>query len=181
MRPTLAGCAVLLAAVASAGCAARAPSVLGRQVTLVPVEKKDPKVKGELLAFEQGRLWVRTEAGLRDVDPASLREVRVQRHTLNGKWAIRWGLLGGLASGVAMAAACSTVQGNSAGGCAGAGAVFGGVWALMGLLAAPSLEASSQVSFMPESTRLKPYARFPAGLPKGVAPESLDPGPPPPK
>ena len=33
----------------------------------------------------------------------------------------------------------------------------------------------------PQSDRLKPYARLPAGLPKGVDPQSLVQGPPAPK
>jgi hypothetical protein len=107
--------------------------------------------------------------------------VRVRRHNVTGGWAVRWGLVGGLASGAAMAAACSSVEGNDAGGCAATGAVWGGLWALVGLLAAPSLDASSQLVLDPQSDRLKPYARLPAGLPKGVDPQSLVEGPPAPR
>jgi uncharacterized protein involved in exopolysaccharide biosynthesis len=73
------------------------------------------------------------------------------------------------------------VEGNSAGGCAAVGGVTAGLWALVGFLAAPSLDASSQLRVDPGSERLKPYARLPAGLPKGLAPASLDQGPPAPK
>jgi len=59
--------------------------------------------------------------------------------------------------------------------------VWGGLWALVGVLAAPSLEASSQTVLEPQSERLKPYARLPAGLPKGVDPQSLIEGSPAPK
>jgi hypothetical protein len=149
-------------------------------VTLVPIASGAPRVKGELLAVDQGRIWVRTKDGVQDFDPASVREVRVRRHNLTGGWAVRWGLVGGLLSGVAMTASCSSVEGNDAGGCAAFGAGTAAVWALVGLLAAPSLEASSQLSLDPESTRLKPYARLPAGLPKDLPPESLE-GPPAPK
>ena len=173
--------AVFVAPFVVQGCAARTSDVLGRAVTLVPREEGAAKVKGELLAVDRGRIWVRTKEGVRDFDPAALREVRVRRHAFTGGWAVRWGLVGGLASGVAMAAACSSVEGNDTGGCAGVGAVWGGVWALVGLLAAPSLDASSQVSVDPGSDRLRPYARLPAGLPSGTAPESLVPGPPAPR
>lgn len=173
--------AATLAALLAGGCAARTSGVLGRDVTLVPRHPDAPKVKGELLAVDQGRVWVRTKDGVRDFGTDALREVRVRRHNLTGGWAVRWGLVGGLASGVAMTAACSSVEGNDAGGCAAAGAVWGGLWALAGLLAAPSLEASSQVVLDPESRRLRPYSRLPAGLPKGVDPQTLATGPPAPK
>jgi hypothetical protein len=52
---------------------------------------------------------------------------------------------------------------------------------VMGLLAAPSLDASSQVFLDPNSDRLKLYARLPAGLPQGVDPPGLVQGPPAPK
>jgi hypothetical protein len=149
-------------------------------VTLVPREGA-PKAKGELLAVDQGRIWVRTKEGVRDFDPSSLREVKVRRHNMTGGWARRWGLVGGLASGAVMAAACSSVEGNDSGGCAATGAVWGGLWAVVGLLAAPGLEASSQVSIAPGSDRLRSYARLPAGLPKGVDPQSLVEGPPAPR
>ena len=150
-------------------------------MTLVPVESGAPKVKGELLAVDQGRIWVRTNEGVRDFAPASVREVRVRRHNLTGGWAVRWGLVGGLVSGVALTASCSSVEGNDVGGCAAVGGVTAGLWALVGFLAAPSLEASSQLSVDPGSARLKPYARLPAGLPKDLAPSSLEQGPPAPK
>src|SRR5512139_1956023 len=144
-----------LAALAGGGCSARTSNVFGRPVTLVPREDGAPKAKGELLAADPGRIWIRTKDGVRDFDPASLREVRVRRHNLTGGWAVRWGLVGGLTSGAAMAAACSSVEGNDAGGCAATGAVWGGLWMLAGLLAAPSLDASSQLFLDPQSERLR--------------------------
>ena len=173
--------AVALAVLVAGGCAARTSDVLGRSVTLVAREGEAPKVKGELLAVDQGRIWVRTKEGVRDFDPAALREVRVRRHNMTGGWAVRWGLVGGLASGVALTAACSSVEGNDPGGCARVGIVSAGLWTLVGFLAAPSLDASSQLSLDPQSDRLKPYARLPAGLPEGVMPQSLEVGPPAPK
>ena len=180
-RPGSRATAVALAALLAGGCAARSPEAYGRAVTLVPIEPGAPKVKGELLAVDQGRIWVRTKDGVQDFDPASVREVRVRRHNLTGGWAVRWGLVGGLLSGVALTASCSSVEGNDVGGCAGVGGVTAGLWALVGFLAAPSLEASSQLSLDPESARLKPYARLPAGLPKGLPPAALEAGPPAPR
>jgi hypothetical protein len=172
---------VPLAALAWGGCAARTSSVLGRTVTLVPREDGAPETRGELLAVDGGRIWIGTKQGVRDFDAAALREVRVRRHGLTGGWAVRWGLVGGLASGVAMTAACSSVNGNDAGGCATTGALWGGAWVLVGLLAAPSLEGSSQIRLDAASDRLKLYARLPGGLPAGVDPHRLIQGPPAPE
>jgi hypothetical protein len=105
----------------------------------------------------------------------------VRRHEYTGGWAVRWGLIGGLASGTAMAVACSSVEGNSGSGCAKTGAVWGSLWVLAGLLAAPSLDASSQLVLDPGSDRLKLYARLPAGIPEGVGPPALIQGPPAPR
>ncbi len=171
---------VALAALAG-GCAARSSNVLGRPVTLVPSEEGAPKARGELLAVDRGRIWVRTKDGVRDFDPAALREVRVRRHNYTGGWAVRWGLIGGLASGTAMAIACSSVEDNSGAGCARTGAIWGGLWVLAGFLAAPSLDGSSQITVDPGSDRLKPYARLPAGLPEGFDPKLAIQGPPAPR
>lgn len=168
---------VALAALAG-GCAAKTSNVLGRTVTLVPGEDGAPKEKGELLAVDRGRIWVRTKDGVRDFDAAALREVRVRRHNYTGGWAVRWGLVGGLVSGTAMAVACSRVEGDT--GCARPGLIWAGLWMLSGLLAAPSLDASSQIFLDPKSERLKLYARLPAGLPDGVDPVLIQ-GPPAPK
>jgi hypothetical protein len=170
-----------VAAMTGAGCSAATSNVLGRSVTLVPKEDGAPKAKGELLAVDKGRIWIRTKDGVLDFDPGSLREVRVRRHNLTGGWAVRWGLVGGIASGATMAAACSSVEGNDGGGCTKTGAIWGGVWVLAGLLAAPGLDASSQVFLDPQSERLKPFARLPAGVPDGVSPQSLSQGPPAPR
>jgi hypothetical protein len=172
-------CATLGALVAG-GCAARTSDVLGRSVTLVAREGEGPKVKGERLPSTRGGSG-RTKEVVRDFDPAALRVVRVRRNNLTGGWALRWGLVGGLVSGFALTAACSSVEGNDAGGCARVGIASAGLWTLVGFLAAPSLDASSQLSLDPESDRLKPYARLPAGLPEGSTPQSLVQGPPAPK
>lgn len=172
----------MLAVLSGAGCAARSPEVFGRSVTLVPTDERAPKTTGELLAVDVRGLWVRTKDGVRAIDPASLRQVRVRRHGLTGSWARRFGILGGFASGVALTASCASVEGNDVGGCASVGLVSAALWSAVGLLAAPGLESSSRLELPAESlARLRPYARFPAGLPKDVAPQSLVAGPPGPR
>jgi hypothetical protein len=172
----------VLVALAGAGCAARSPEAFGRSVTLVPTDERAPKTTGELLAVDARGLWVRTKDGVREVDPASLRQVRVRRHGLTGRWARQLALVGGLASGFALTASCASVEGNDVGGCASVGLVSAALWSAVGLLAAPGLESSSRLELRPESLeRLRPYAHFPAGLPRDVAPQSLVAGPPGPR
>jgi hypothetical protein len=172
---------ILLATAAAGGCAARTSSVFGRPVTLVPQGNKEPKVRGELLAVDDHRAYVRTRDGVREIDLASLREVRVQRHGWTAGRALTWGAVGGLLSGVGLAAACSSVEGNSSGGCAGVGAVAAGIWLGMSTIAAASFSSSASLPVAPWEQELRRFARFPAGLPKDVAPQTLAAGPPAPR
>ena len=88
--------AVAFAALVAGGCGARTSDVLGRSVTLVPREGGAPKEKGELLAVDQGRIWVRTRDGVRDFDPAeALRRLAPAYKTQEGRleqafWASRF-------------------------------------------------------------------------------------------
>jgi hypothetical protein len=151
--------------------------VLGRSVTLVPKAEGAPRPKGELLAVDQGRIFVRTKEGVREFDAGALREVRVRRHGLGGKWALKWGVVGGLLSGTALAVACSSVEGNSSGECAAVGAGVGALWMLVGAAAFPGLDSCSQLHFDPGARDLRSYARLPAGFPAGVMPDQVEAGP----
>jgi hypothetical protein len=173
-RTLLLVAAAALAAGFATGCASAGPDVLGRNVTLVPKEPKAPRPKGELLAADGGRVWLRTpKDGVREYEVASLREVRVQRHGYGGGRIWRIGLIGGLVSAAALTASCTSVEGNETGGCVAAGAIVGGALALVGGLSSMSLDASSQARLTPQDLGLRRYARFPAGLPEGVPPEWL--------
>jgi hypothetical protein len=166
----------LAAGCAAAGCATHgSTSVYGRTVTVVQMDQPS-RVKGELLAIDEQRIWLSTKEGVRDVETVSIREVRVQRHG-EGSTVRRIGLIGGLVSAVALTAACSSVEGNSGGECAVVGLAIGGAWALTGLAAAHGLDRSSELRMAASDGSLRSYARFPAGLPKGVRPESLVQGP----
>jgi hypothetical protein len=170
-RPILA--VVLAAACALPGCASSSPDVLGRQVRLVPREPRTDKPRGELLAVQDGRVWLRTKEGVRDFPAAHFREVQVERHGY-GRFTRQFALIGGAVSFAALTASCSSVEGNSGGGCAAAGALVGGILALTGYLSSMSLDASSRAHVSPsDGDRLRGYARFPAGMPKDVPPEWL--------
>lgn len=169
-RPVLA--VVLAAACAVQGCASSSPDVFGRRVQLVPKEPGADRLSGELLAVQDGRVFVRTKDGVRDFATASLREVRVERHGVGG-FTRKFGLVGGAVSMAALTASCSSVEGNGAGGCAAAGALVGGLLALTGVLASVSLDASARTPVAPSDDALRAYSRFPAGMPRGVPPEWL--------
>jgi hypothetical protein len=172
---------VVAVACALSGCASGGPDVLGRKVTLVPKTPDEPKPKGELLAVEDGRIWLLTKDGVHDFDAGTLREVQVQRHGFGEGRIRRIGLVGGAVSAFALALSCSSVEGNSSGGCAAVGAAVGGILALTGVLSSAALDSSARAHHSPEELTLRAYARFPAGWPKGVPPDALGVGPRPPE
>lgn len=167
--------ATLLALLLAAGCATTntelSVPVLGRTVSVV-TEPAKHEVKGELLAVEKDRLFVRAEDGVREIPLGSVREARVKRHDFGAAKAFAWSLIGGLVTGGALGAACSSVE--DAGNCAGVGLVTLGVWLGIGALCAPSLESSSRIKLeRPTPDELRAFARLPQGLPPGVTPGTL--------
>jgi hypothetical protein len=166
---------LLAAALLVSGCATANTEVslpvVGRTVTVV-TEPDENEVKGELLVVEKDRLYVRAEAGVREIPLGAVREARVKRHDFGKSKALTWSLIGGLVTGGALMGACSSVEGN--GSCASAGLVTLGAWLAIGLLAAPSFESSSRIKLQrPSPEELRAFARLPQGLPAGVTPAAL--------
>lgn len=156
--------------VAVHGCATSTPklSVYGRPVEVLPTAgSQEPPAKGELIAVGPDRLWVLEPARVSEQTLSGIREVRVRRHGLNGRRGMQWALLGALVTGGALTLACASVE--DADNC---GVAFLGVaatWALIGGLSARSLESSSRLKIRaPDWEALKPYARFPQGIPEGL-------------
>jgi hypothetical protein len=146
--------------------------VVGRSVTVVPNSGEEPDVRGELLAVEEDRLWVRDEDELMEVPLSTVREVRVKQHDFDGGRALQWALLGGVATGGALAGACGSVEGTE--NCGVVGLVVAGAWVLVGALAASSMEASSRLELgHPRPEDLRPFARLPQGLPPALRPPTL--------
>jgi hypothetical protein len=149
-----------LQACATAGLA---PSVLGRDVTLV-TRANGPRIKGELLAVDENRVIVGTNDGIHEVAIPQIAQVRVRRHSLDGRQAWTWMLVGALVTGVGLAAACASV--DDANGCGGVGAAAVAPWIIFGGLSARSLERSAFLSFdAGQGDQLRAFARFPQGLP----------------
>ena len=163
---------VLAAAVALPGCASHSPDVYGRPVRLVPKAPGGETPRGELLAAQDGRLFLRTKDGVRDFDAAAVREVRVERHGV-ARSTRRFALIGGAISFVALTASCSSVEGNDAGGCAAAGGLIGGLTMLTGVLSSMAMESHAEARLSPSREELRAFARFPAGMPREIPPEWL--------
>jgi hypothetical protein len=165
--------AAVLALVFTTGCAS-APKKLspyGRDVTVVTTGAQG-KVRGELLAVGQDRLWVRGKEGVTEVPLPEVKEIKVRRHGFGGQAAMTWALVGGLVTGGALGGACASVE--DADNCGGVALVTAGAWLLVGALAAPAMESSSQEHLShPVPDQVRPFARLPQGLPEGVDPASL--------
>jgi hypothetical protein len=146
--------------------------VFGRPVEIQTLRAgKDNKVKGELLALGSEQLWVLEPARTREVPLSEIEQVRVRLHELDGKRTLTWAAVGGIASAAALTVACSSVEDTSCG-----GIFYGSVipWAVFGGLSARSLETSSRVLIRaPDLAALRPYARYPQGLPAGLDPATL--------
>jgi hypothetical protein len=168
--------ASLLLVIVTSCASAPKVGVYGRSVTVVTTGER-AKVKGELLAVGDDRLFVREEDGVTEVPLPEVKEVKVKRHSWGARAALTWALAGGVATGGALAGACASVE--DAGNCGVVGLVTVGAWLLVGALAAPGMESSSQKKLKsPRPEQLRPYARLPQGLPEGTDPASLALGPP---
>ena len=159
-------------ALALAGCATWAPSAspFGRRVSLVPQGRTEP-LGGELLAVNAESLWLARRTGNVSVALSDIRRVRVRVGSPNGGNMVTASVIVGFASGAALTAACAQVDGTECGGVL-PGVLLSAV--LIGGLAALSVESSATQRFSREDwEQLRPYARYPQGLPADVPREQL--------
>ena len=165
---------VALVALVLTDCATAQVPLFGRSVEVkAPGAKGDAAAKGELLAVGAEQLWILVPTQVREVPLREIEQVRVRLHGLDGGKAWTWTLAGALLSGVALAAACSQARGGN---CVGAFALPALGWGLFGGLSAADLEKSSRVLVRaPYLEALRPYARYPQGLPEGLDPATLVP------
>ena len=157
--------------VAVSGCATAKPqlSPMGRHVEVHLAAVSDAGAKGELMAVGPEQLWVLERDGVKELPLREIDLVRVQRHGLTGQRAKAWAGLGALTTGGALTGACASVEGNSGRGCVLLGAVVAVTWALIGWPSAASLGRSSELRVRkPSWNALRPYARFPQGVPEGL-------------
>lgn len=151
---------------------AKEPSPTGYRVDVKSVRtaRDVPRASnGELLAASPDSVWLLGDRGLASIPFGEIEQVRIQRSSFGAGKVWGWSLLAGLGSGVALTLACSSVEGASCGG------ILPGVlatWAIVGGLSSASVESSRHLRLdRPVAEQLRPYARFPQGLPQGyVAP-----------
>ena len=159
--------ALMLSALASGAARAQRPSsVLGRRLDLTLVGSQ--RLSGELLAVERDSLWLLLSGDhMRAVPLGNIMRAQVPARGLTAGGVLVWTLVGGLVSGGLLTAACNSVDGS------GCEAVFPAVflsWGVVGGLSAAAMSGSRAGPVRIEAGSLRPYARFPQGLPDRFAP-----------
>jgi hypothetical protein len=160
--------ACLTLAAVTAGCVlGRQPvSPWGRAVRVAPVPAAALRVSGELLAVSAESLWVALRHENVSVPFDQVERVYVRRSNLGAGQALGYSVMMGLVTGGALAAACGQVD-DAACGAVLPVAVLS--WLAWGALSGMSLEAGAFTGVpAAEWEQLRPYARFPQGLPESV-------------
>jgi len=153
--------AILAPTEAGAQSGRRVPDELvrGREVTF---RAAGSRVSGELLAVDGERLVLLRDATLTSWALDEVGTVYVRQHGLGFRESLVWAGVGGLLTGVALQSACDSVEGAD---CGGLAVVVLGLWALVGAPAAWAIGSSSTVEVVATEATLRPWARFPQGLP----------------
>lgn len=150
-------------------------SPYGRSATVYPVAPAAvSKVRGELMAASADTVWLLRDSTLVPFASSRLHGVEVQRHEFGAKRTMKWMSIAGLVTGVALMVSCSSYEsspdgGGDSGGCV---AVLPGTllfFAATGGIFAFFNDYSSKQRILPGGTvRLRPYARFPQGIPDSL-------------
>lgn len=124
----------------------------------------DTEMRGELLAVSVDSLWVGRPDGsrlaLRLPDVAG---VQVRTHGAGASWTLKRVLVGWGLTSLGMTVACM----SESNGCEVVPFVMAVPWGLVGGVAAWTNERSTWQRFSPDHpAELRPYARFPQGLPE---------------
>lgn len=151
----------------TAAPAQRLKPPLGSQVRVSA--SGDRSLSGELLAVDRDSIWLLQKQGLASVSLYEVSEVQVDRGGMGAKGALLWSLTFGLISGVALQTACSSVGGD----CGRVLPTTLLLWGVVGGISAASLQSTRHTTVPAEPASLRPWARFPQGLPAGLAPDSL--------
>jgi len=143
----------------------RAPEAPG---DLPSVDQDGSEVRGELISVDKEKITVLDRAqAVREIPKQTVRDVSVQRHRFGAGKGLLWTLAGGLVTGSALAVSCGSVGSNSRNGFCGS--VFTGtmaLWGIIGGISSVALDSSTHWRAIPGDD-LRPFARFPQGLPQG--------------
>lgn len=134
------------------------------------LQQSGDRLRGELLAVEDDRLWLLgADQIVRTPLLPDIRRVEMDRHGFGSRRIITWTAVAGGVTGAALFGACLSVE--DAGGCAGYSLVWVATWAgigaLSGLVARPTRRVGPHAL-----EELRPWARFPQGLPADFVPAS---------
>ena len=143
--------------------------VMGREAK---IDLGSGKFGGELLSVSADSLWVLSNGTTRGLALGDVRGVDVRMHKWGVGRVLTWNLLAGVGSAVALSLACDSVEDTD-----GCGNVFLGwtvAWGLVGGVTGYFLAKSSHREVTPSLPDLRPYVRYPQGLPdqaeSGVGP-----------
>lgn len=139
--------------------------VTGVAVRLQPGSQLS-EVRGELLAVMADTVWLGPTTGEGPVPFAfeDIRRARVRAHGAGASWTLERVFLGWGLTTLGLLVACLQVEN---GGCVAVPLVTAIPWGIVGGLAAHSNEAGSWLGFPSHNLEgLRPYARFPQGLPE---------------
>ncbi len=127
------------------------------------------KLEGELLSVSTDSLWILSRGTILGMPLGDVRGVDVQMHKWGKGRMLKWNLLAGLGSAVALTVACGSVD-DVGGGCGTFALSWVLSWGLVGGISGAALAASSHREVHPSRDALRPYVRFPQGLPNGGNP-----------
>ncbi|MFH1765922.1 MAG: hypothetical protein ABIF09_17175 [Gemmatimonadota bacterium] len=150
--------------------------VMGREAK---IDLASGKFEGELLSVSADSLWVLSNGTTRGLALGDVRGVDVGMHKWGVGRVLTWNLLAGVGSAVALSAACNSVEdwdpwGNGPPECGEFVLCWSVVWGLVGGVSGYFLAKSSHREVTPSLPDLRPYVRYPQGLPdqakSGVGP-----------
>lgn len=125
-------------------------------------------LSGELLALESDTLWIRADGIPLGLPVADVQRVRIHRHSLDTGAVLTWTLVGAGVTALGMTAACTSVDDAN---CAAVAPLVLLGWAVGGGLFAATLARSSRRDVPVAPAALRPYLRFPTGLPTSQRPD----------
>lgn len=132
-------------------------------------------LRGELVAATPDGIWIRDQSREFVLVPLDqVQEARVRRHNWTSRRILTWtGIAGGLTS-VGMLAACTAFEDPDSGGCGGVLVGWALAWLAVGGVSAALVSPAWQPVSPRNSEGLRPWARFPQGLPAGFPPDASD-------
>jgi hypothetical protein len=149
-----------IVALSRAAASQELPRTLGSTIDFRLVNST--ALRGELLAAGRDSIWILPADGRARALPLSqIARVSVQQSGITAKAILMWAVVGGFVTGGALTGACSTVEDASCGLVLPA-TLFS--WLLVGGLSA-AMTGSGQFPLARTADGLRPYARFPQGLP----------------